>query len=543
MEKNSFSFEHGFDSMGLPAFVVRARARGGYVLVRVNPAALKIFRSQAKPGDPLRLLIDPTLLPPVLETFDTVRKARQPTTLRIALPSGDGPILGGFVATPLQDDLIYVSAIPAAKDPKQLEQERDDAMSLLTSVFDVSEVGIVVTDRNLRILRVNESFVRIYGWPRDVLIGRPFIKFLSPEEREQAKRNHTEFLRTGIRSTGEMKVLRRDGSVANALFTTASLELSHGRRFQVTTIMDITLRKKMEQSLRLAKEQADTANQAKSTFLANMSHELRTPLNAIIGFSEIMIKGTFGDLGNPKYQEYLGDIHLSARHLLEIINEVLDMSKIEAGRVELDEEYFDVGALIESVCRMMVSRAFSSGVGIVENIAPDLPPLYADPRLVRQILINLLGNAVKYSQANDTITVGAAQQEDGTLRLVVRDTGVGIPKDRIAEALEPFGQISAPPGERPLVQGTGLGLPLARAMAELHDGTLDLDSDLGQGTTITITFPAERLVRRNRAGESPFAGFRKPSATQLLRAAKNDPSLESGESSRTAADRSLHDKS
>jgi len=333
----------------------------------------------------------------------------------------------------------------------------------------------VITDRHQRIIRVNDSFIRVYGWNRDDLIGKELYDFIAEEERELSKKRQEEFLISGIRSSGEMKLVRSNGDIAHALFTTASLELSHKRRFQVTTIMDITVRKQMELSLRLAKEQADTANHAKSMFLANMSHELRTPLNAIIGFSEMIINETFGAIENDKYAEYLSDIHLSAKHLLEVINEVLDMSKIEAGRVDLYEETFDIRMLIDSVLRMMTSRAFSSGLEFKEVHAPDLPNLYADPRLVRQILINLVGNSVKYSSKGGTIEVRTELTEDNTLVVMVIDTGDGIPEDKIKEALEPFGQVIRSYDSDGLSQGTGtgtgLGLPLARAMMELHDGT------------------------------------------------------------------------
>jgi PAS domain S-box-containing protein len=362
-------------------------------------------------------------------------------------------------------------------------------------VFDVSEVGIVVTDQQQRIVRINDSFIRIYGWNRNELIGKEYIEIITPDERQQVRRNHEEFLRSGIRSSGEMKLIRKDGNIANALFTTAALELSHGRRFQVTTIMDITLRKQMEITLRMAKEQADAANQAKSTFLANMSHELRTPLNAIIGFSEMMMKETFGKLGNDRYKEYLGDIHLSARHLLEIINEVLDMSKIEAGRVELDEEKLNVGQLITAVTRMMASRAFSAGLKLEEHVQDDLPPLIADPRLVRQILINLVGNAVKYSNNGGTVSVTAQLTPTGSMQLIVDDDGIGIPQNRIKDALEPFGQVSKPSDNR---GGTGLGLPLAKAMAELHDGSLELISEFGKGTRVIIELPPERVAKSTK---------------------------------------------
>ncbi len=206
----------------------------------------------------------------------------------------------------------------------------------------------------------------------------------------------------------------------------------------------------------------------------------------------------------------MGDIHLSARHLLEIINEVLDMSKIEAGKVELDEEYFDVHQLVIAVNRMMDSRAFSSGVKISEHVDADMPPLYADPRLVRQILINLVGNAVKYTTKGGTIDVTARKiTESGYLHFIVLDTGMGIPRDKIKEALEPFGQVNKSANEAQGVQGTGLGLPLAKAMAELHGGGLTLESDLGKGTCVTIEFPAWRLGEGLQSKSSPLAALKK----------------------------------
>jgi two-component system cell cycle sensor histidine kinase PleC len=294
-----------------------------------------------------------------------------------------------------------------------------------------------------------------------------------------------------------MKIIRNDGSIANALFTTATMELSQGRRFQITTVMDITLRKQMEQSLRVAKDQADSSNRSKSLFLANMSHELRTPLNAIIGFSEMMIAETFGALGHDKYKEYLTDVHSSAEHLLQIINEVLDMSKIEAGRIELEEEQVDMRELMESIVRMLDSRAFGNNVKLELLSDEQLPDLYADKRLLRQILINLAGNAVKFSKVDSTVTIRADLADNNEFHITVSDEGVGIPEDQIDQALEPFGQISDR-ADNSLHNGTGLGLPLAKAMVNLHGGFLEIKSTVGQGTDVFITFPAERTVIKTK---------------------------------------------
>jgi PAS domain S-box-containing protein len=485
--------------MPVPRFMIKREA-AGFRIVEANRKAVEYFGRPADQiiGHDISEILDHENAHHITQSFEVAIQKNTPVTIQ-SLPTFPGNFhVPGFWINPVHNedgivDLIDVMAQPSKADDSALQRERDDALLLLTSIFDVSEIGIVVTDHNRRIIKVNDSFVRIYGWERDELMGHDMADIIDPDEQDHARRNFDDFIRSGIRSSGEIRLARKDSSVANVLFTTATLELSQRRRFQVTTVMDITLRKQMEVSLRHAKEQADAANHAKSAFLANMSHELRTPLNAIIGFSEMMVKETFGVLGHPKYNEYLGDIHLSAKHLLEIINEVLDMSKIEAGKVELDEQEIDVGGLINSVMRVMISRAFSSGLEIREIVANDLPRLYADPRLVRQILINLVTNAVKYSQKSGTIEVKASLDAKGQIVIVVADQGVGIPKERIREAMEPFGQIHDPTRSQ-TYQGTGLGLPLAKAMAELHDATLTLESDVGKGTVVTISFPR----RRNR---------------------------------------------
>lgn len=488
-----------FDHMPVARMIVR-HEDGNFLLLAMNQKACEFFGKKESDvtGKTLQSILDNENAEHITHSLHVSVKRQKPVTIQ-SLPTFPGNAqVPGFWINPIigeggEVSMLDIIAQPVLTDDSALQRERDDALLLLTSIFDVSEVGIIVTDHNRRIVKVNDSFVRIYGWSRGDLIGHDFINIIAGDERDLARRNHEEFIRGGIRSSGEMKLVRKNSSNANVLFTTATLELSQKRRFQVTTIMDITLRKQMEQSLRVAKEQADAANQAKSAFLANMSHELRTPLNAIIGFSEMMIKHTFGPLGHDKYGEYLDDIHMSARHLLEIINEVLDMSKIEAGKVELDEQEIDMVGLIDSVVRIMANRAFNSGLEIKQMIPSDLPVLYADPRLIRQILINLLTNAVKYSEKSGLIEVSASvEPATRAMLLTVQDHGIGIPKDRIKEAMQPFGQIHDPTRSN-TQQGTGLGLPLTKAMAELHGGKLELDSDTGKGTKVTIRFPKDRV--------------------------------------------------
>jgi PAS domain S-box-containing protein len=516
LQNEDINYQVLFDSMPMPRFLLEADGKGNYVFTQANKSALKYFNrdSQQLEGESVTSILDEGNTKQFLNSLEVAFKQKQSVTFQ-ALPGLPGEMrIGSFIISPVQDeqsDIKYfdVIAVPGvASDDSSIQRERDDAISLLTSVFDVSEVGIIVIDRKRRMVRVNDSFLS--GWGREDLIGHDFINLMTADEKEIAEKRHDEFIKSGIRSSGEMKLMRKDGSIANALYTTATIELSHGRRFLVTTIMDITLRKRMETSLRLAKEQADAANKAKSTFLANMSHELRTPLNAIIGFSEMMIKETFGPVGSAKYKEYQQDIVLSARHLLDVINEVLDMSKIEAGRVELMEERFDLKEVVNAVLRMMASRAFSAGLKLEKVIQDDLPIIYADPRLIKQIIINLVGNAVKYTGSGGTVEIFVHIDADGNLVIKVKDNGSGIPADKIDVALEPFGQVTDNVGND-RYQGTGLGLPLAQSMAELHGGTLSLESEVGIGTTATLTLPAYRTKENAGQSQSPLARLQKKS--------------------------------
>ena len=278
----------------------------------------------------------------------------------------------------------------------------------------------------------------------------------------------------------------------------------------VGIVTDITELKQREFALQEAKDVADRANKAKTSFLANMSHELRTPLNAIIGFSEIMVAQLMGPLGSDRYAEYAADIHQSGKLLLALINDILDMAKIEAGRLELSEEVVRLDAVTADVVRMLRHRAAEGGVELSYDLPPGNCLVRADERMLRQILLNLLSNAVKFTPAGGRVTVALAHDTAGGLQVRISDTGIGIAPEDIDRVMQPFVQLENHLQRR--YEGTGLGLSLVKAMVELHGGSFRLLSEAGFGTTAVVTLPPERV------GGTPAATF----AKQPERRVRND---------------------
>jgi len=228
-----------------------------------------------------------------------------------------------------------------------------------------------------------------------------------------------------------------------------------------------------------------------------MSHELRTPLNAIIGFAEVMRLELLGPLGSARYREYINDIHDCGQHLLSLIDDVLDMSRIEAGRFELHEERCHLPHLVASALRLVRERAAGNGLGLAESIEPGVPSLYADHRAVKQILLNLLSNAIKFTPAGGSVSVQVGTTRDGGIVIAIVDSGIGMAPEDIPKALEAFGQVDSSLSRK--YEGTGLGLPLSKALIELHGGRLEIASAPGQGTTVSACFPATRVGRPSSA--------------------------------------------
>jgi two-component system, cell cycle sensor histidine kinase PleC len=275
-----------------------------------------------------------------------------------------------------------------------------------------------------------------------------------------------------------------------------------------------------------ARQRAEAANVAKSRFLATMSHELRTPLNAILGFSEVMKSELLGPMPNANYKEYCASIHESGRHLLQVINDILDLSRIEAGRYELQEEAVRLFDVVEDCLRLLSLRAEAKGLSVIPDCPRGLDQLWADERAVRQICLNLLSNALKFTPRGGRITLSVLSNADGGQTLIVRDTGPGIPKDEIPRVLQAFGQGSL--AHETAEGGTGLGLPIVQNLIWLHGGTFELRSELRKGTEAIVSFPKGRVLRstpplrelgqeRHPEAASPLANVRRAGGEALRR--------------------------
>jgi PAS domain S-box-containing protein len=352
----------------------------------------------------------------------------------------------------------------------------------------------VLIHRDGRPLFANQTFADLFGYESaEEVVARSSVRLFEAEQ-ERARLGEYDGRRMkgeAVPSRHEYAGLRRDGS-AIWLENFATLVAWKGEPAIQSTVIDITDQRRFEGALHAARREAEFANHAKSEFLANMSHELRTPLNAIIGFSQMIADGICGPQADPKHAEYADDIKSSGEHLLELINDILDLSKIEAGKVTLNEDDVDVGGIIRSSMTLLSKRDDSGGLTLEYDLPSDLPMLRADGRMVKQILLNLLSNAIKFTPPKGTITVNAWIDPKEGYMLSVTDTGLGIAPGDIPNVMEPFGQIDGVVNRSH--SGTGLGLPLTKSLVELHGGSFELQSTVDVGTTVTVRFPASRIV-------------------------------------------------
>lgn len=361
--------------------------------------------------------------------------------------------------------------------------------------------GICVYDADMRLIAWNDRMAELLDLPVGFLHrGMSFEELV---RHHAAKGELGEF-------NGDDEVARRVASARVADDRRFGLWQANGRYIEyrrssmpdggfVTLYSDGTERMRAELALREAKESAEVANRTKTEFLANMSHELRTPLNAIIGFSELIHQETFGPIGSTRYVEYAQDIIDSGRHLLKVINDILDVSKMEAGKLDLDENSVNVETMIRSSLRLVAERAREANVRLVVSVPGNLPMIRADERRLKQVLLNLLSNSVKFTPSNGEVRISAEAHVGAGLAIVVRDTGIGIAPADLPRVLKPFGQVDSNLSRR--YDGTGLGLSLSKTLVELHGGTLTIDSKLGEGTTVRVALPQSRVTHQPmRAG-------------------------------------------
>ncbi len=423
----------------------------------------------------------------------------------------DRIVLGPMLT--IRDKLVSAQRDPAHADRYTMSAQRNDEvgevvealnsllvrvskthredLAAMVAMADKSNEGIIAYDRIWQVVYANRACFNFCnasgmrqlgedGLPRFALADTPGTFLLA------------ELIEDGEFS-GEATLIGAGGARVPCYVNAGQILDERGKVLRYfATMTDVTQLSNARKNLQRQNLELEASNRVKNEFVANMSHELRTPLNAILGFSEMMMNEVFGPVGTDQYREYLRDINDSGNHLLEIINNILDLSKIEAGRFELRDEEIDAVHAIESSIRLIRERARHRNIEIGTDFPDRLPRMRGDSQKVKQILINLLGNAIKFTPEGGRITVSARTEPDGHLSIAVADNGVGIAEKDKAKVLLPFGQADSGLARR--FEGTGLGLPLAKAMMELHSGRLDLDSEIDRGTTVTLRFPSSRVL-------------------------------------------------
>ncbi len=447
----------------------------------------------AEAGGLERLVVEPD---PPLDRHNGTGK-----TFTIATRSGDNLTCEGRLytvpwngETALMLVLIRTAADDRLKTSELALRAAETEARELKSILDTATDGVIVLDREGRVLALNRSAEALFGYDYHDMARRPFTELFAPES-ERAARDYLD----GLTSSGVASVLNDGREVIGRvrqgglipLFMTMG-RIGEGSHKLCAVFRDITQWKRAEEDLLNAKRTAERASSAKSDFLAKISHEIRTPLNAIIGFSEVMMEERFGAIGIERYREYLRDIHASGGHLVSLVNDLLDLSKIEAGKLDLVFASVNLNQLVQQCVALMQPQANQQRIIIRSSLSPTLPAVVADARSVRQIVLNLLSNSIKFTGAGGQVIVSTALTDRAEVILRVRDTGVGMTDKEIETAMEPFRQLAT--STRWGSGGTGLGLPLTKALAEANRAAFAIKSARDAGTLVEITFSGTRVL-------------------------------------------------
>ncbi len=448
------------------------------------------------------------LCAPVLDTWASV-SGRWSFALSIGIGFLIGVTLPTAAGSPLAGALISLGALGIAamaayqglarrNEIEQLQQRLQDEASYHAFV-DAALEGFFRTTRDGRYLIVNPALARIYGYDspeqlRAELTNIGDSLYVDPARRTEFERQMNEI---GFVNNFVSQIRRRDGSVIWISENARTVKDADDQfLFYEGTCEDISLERASEEAMRHALLETQDASRAKAAFLAAMSHELKTPLNAVIGFSDVMRQELFGKIEQERYRGYVVDIHDNGRKLLRMINDILDLSRVEGKLLDLDDDSVNVEDAVTAACNAVTGDKPDAPPVHIE-IPSDLPLLRVDPRRLRQVLTHLMANAIKFTPADGHVTVRAGVMDDGAFGIAIADTGIGIHPDRIGHALEPFKQLDGRLARR--FDGVGLGLPLANALVKAHDGALSIQSAPGAGTTVTVRFPPERIVEVARA--------------------------------------------
>lgn len=389
------------------------------------------------------------------------------------------------VDQPATAEIIPLPVRPAAP-------EADDE---LRAILDTATDGIITLDAQSNIHTFSAGAEAIFGYRIAEVAGKPFAQLLTPESRKALRDYLAALQGPGLASVfndgREVTAVVKQGGTVPLFLTIGKLQAPKSQAAFCAVVRDITQWKKTESELRDAKERAEETSRQKSEFLARISHELRTPLNAIMGFSEVMRLARFGEIENEKYRGYVNDIHASGSHLLSLINDLLDLSKVEAGKLELNFTSVNLGDVADHAIKMLQEQAAAARVVLRKAWPAELPNVVADLRSMRQIVINLLSNAIKFTDPGGQVVVSALTNDAGELKLRVKDTGIGMTPNQLQDALEPFRRVTTHGRDTP---GTGLGLPLTKALAEANRAGFNITSEPRKGTQVEITFPTTRVL-------------------------------------------------